>query len=170
MLVQIAKMRGAHVIGTVSTEEKARAARDAGADGVILYTETDFVEEVKRLTDGQGVDVVYDSVGQTTFLKGLDCLRRRGIMVVYGASSGPVQPIPPGLLTQKGSLYLTGTGSVDYTATREELLERSNELLAWVGDGMLKLHIHDEYPLRDAMQALDAIQSRSTIGKLLLIP
>jgi NADPH2:quinone reductase len=170
LLVQIAKRRGARVIGTVSTREKAKLAREAGADEVILYTETNFAEEVKRLTEGHGVDVVYDGVGETTFLKGLECLRERGIIVVYGAASGPAPAVSPALLTQKGSLYLTGTTSRDYTATREELLERSNELLGWVADGMLNLHIHAEYPLQEAATALDAIQNRSTAGKLLLIP
>jgi NADPH2:quinone reductase len=170
LLVQIAKRCGAKVIGTVSTQEKAQMAKEAGADEIILYTETDFAEEAKRLTEGRGVDVVYDGVGETTFLKGLDSLRERGVIVVYGAASGAAPAVSPALLTQKGSLYLTGTTSRDYTATREELLGRSNELLGWVADGMLKLHIHAEYPLLEAATALEAIQSRSTMGKLLLIP
>lgn len=170
LLCQMARMRGARVIGTVSTEEKAKVAREAGADEVILYTQVDFAEEVKRLTGGQGVDVVYDSVGQTTFLKGLTCLRPHGMMVLFGQSSGPVEPLSPGLLSRGGSLYLTSTGLASFIATQEEMHMRASEVFGWVASGALKVHVHAEYPLREAGAALDAIQNRATIGKVLLIP
>jgi NADPH2:quinone reductase len=170
LLCQIAKQRGARVIGTVSTEEKAKAAREAGAGEAILYTQVGFAEEVKRLTAGRGVDVVYDSVGQTTFAKGLDCLRPRGMMVVYGQSSGAVAPVDTGLLSTKGCLYLTRVNLGTYTATRQELEERSGDIFGWVGSGRLKLHIHGEYPLAEAAKAQAALEHRETIGKVLLIP
>jgi NADPH2:quinone reductase len=170
LLCQIAAQRGARVIGTVSTEEKAKAAREAGANEAILYTQTDFAEEVKRLTDGHGVDVVYDSVGQTTFAKGLDCLRPRGTMVVYGQASGPIPPVDTGLLSTKGCLYLTRVNLGTYTATRQELEERSGEVFRWVGNGQLKVHIFAEYPLAQAARAQGALEHRETIGKVLLVP
>jgi len=170
LLCQIAKQRGARVIGTVSTEAKAKAAREAGASETILYTQIDFAEEVKRLTDGRGVDVVYDSVGQTTFAKGLDCLRPRGTMVVYGQASGPVAPVDTGLLSTKGCLYLTRVNLGTYTATRQELEERSGDIFNWVGSGQLKVHIHGEYPLAEAGKAQAALEHRETIGKVLLVP
>jgi NADPH2:quinone reductase len=170
LLCQIAAQRGARVIGTVSTEEKAKAAREAGASEAILYTQTDFAEEVKRLTNGHGVDVVYDSVGQTTFAKGLDCLRSRGTMVVYGQASGPIPPIDTGLLSTKGCLYLTRVNLGTYTATRQELEERSGDIFRWVGSGQLKVHVFAEYPLAEAAKAQAALEHRETIGKVLLVP
>jgi NADPH:quinone reductase len=170
LLCQIATQRGARVIGTVSTEEKAKAARGAGASEAILYTQTDFAAEVKQLTDGRGVDVVYDSVGQTTFVKGLDCLRPRGMMVVYGQASGPVPPVDTGLLSSKGCLYLTRVNLGTYTATRQELEERSGDVFHWVGSGQLKVHIFGEYPLAEAAKAQAALEHRETMGKVLLVP
>jgi NADPH2:quinone reductase len=170
LLCQIATQRGARVIGTVSTEQKAKAARGAGASEAILYTQTDFAAEVKQLTDGRGVDVVYDSVGQTTFVKGLDCLRPRGMMVVYGQASGPVPPVDTGLLSSKGCLYLTRVNLGTYTATRQELEERSGDVFHWVGSGQLKVHIFGEYPLAEAAKAQAALEHRETMGKVLLVP
>ena len=170
LLCQIAARRGARVIGTVSTEAKGKAAREAGAGETILYTQSDFAEEVKRLTDGRGVDVVYDSVGQTTFAKGLDCLRTRGMMVVYGQASGPIAPVDTGLLSTKGCVYLTRVNLGTYTATRQELEERSGDVFGWVGSGQLKVHIHGEYPLAEAAKAQAALEHRETIGKVLLVP
>jgi NADPH2:quinone reductase len=170
LLCQIAAQRGAHVIGTVSTEAKAKAAREAGASEAILYTQTDFAEEVKRFTDGRGVDVVYDSVGQTTFAKGLDCLRPRGTMVVYGQASGPIPPVNTDLLSTKGCLYLTRVNLGTYTATRQELEERSGEIFRWVGSGQLKVHVFAEYPLAEAAKAQSALEHRETMGKVLLVP
>jgi NADPH2:quinone reductase len=170
LLCQIAKQRGARVIGTVSTEEKAKAAREAGASEAILYTQRDFAEEIKRLTDGRGVDVVYDSVGQTTFAKSLDCLRARGMMVVYGQASGPVPPVDTALLSAKGCLYLTRVNLGTYTATRQELEARSGDVFHWVSHGQLKVHVFGEYPLAEAAKAQAALEHRETIGKVLLIP
>jgi NADPH:quinone reductase len=170
LLCQMAKRRGARVIGTVSTEEKAALAREAGADEVILYTQTDFEPEVKRLTGGGGVHVNYDSVGRTTFAKGLDCLAPRGMMVLFGQSSGPVDPIDPQLLNQKGSLFLTRPSLVHYVASRAELLERAGEVLGWVADGSLKVRIGREFPLETAAEAHRELEGRRTTGKVLLIP
>lgn len=170
LLCQMAKRRGARVIGTVSTEEKAALARGAGADDVILYTQTDFETETKRLTGGAGVNVVYDSVGRTTFSKGLDCLVRRGTMVLFGQSSGTVDPVNPQVLNQKGSLYLTRPSLGHYTATRAELLERAGEVLGGVADGWLQVHVGHEFPLTQAAEAHRALESRRTTGKLLLLP
>jgi NADPH2:quinone reductase len=170
LLCQMAKRRGARVIGTVSTEEKAALARSAGADDIILYTRTDFETETKRLTGGAGVNVVYDSVGRTTFAKGLDCLMRRGMMVLFGQSSGPVDPVNPQVLNQKGSLYLTRPSLTHYTATRAELLERAGEVLGWVADGSLEVRIGREFPLTQAAEAHRELESRRTTGKVLLIP
>lgn len=170
LLCQMAARRGARVIATVSTEEKAALAREAGAAEVILYTREDFVAAVKRLTGGAGVQVVFDSVGRTTFLPGLDCLRPRGMMVLYGQSSGPVEPLQPQLLNQKGSLFLTRPTIAHYTATRKELLERAGDLLGWLADGTLRLWIGAEFPLRDAAEAHRALEARRTTGKVLLIP
>jgi NADPH2:quinone reductase len=169
LIVQMARMRGARVFGTVSTEEKAAVARQAGADAVILYTTQDFVAEVKRLTDGRGVDAVYDSVGAATFLKGLDCLRPRGTMVLFGQSSGPVAPLDPALLA-KGSLYVTRPGLAHYCLTREELLWRAGDVLRWVASGELRLRIDHVYPLAEAAQAHRDLEGRRTAGKLLLLP
>jgi NADPH2:quinone reductase len=170
LLVQIAKMRGARVIGTVSTEEKAKLARQAGADEVILYTQQDFEAEVKRLTGGKGVQVVYDSVGKTTWDKSLSSLTLRGMMVLYGQSSGPIGQIDPQILNQKGSLFLTRPSLFHYTATREELLQRAGEVLGWIRDGKLRLRTEHEYPLKDAAEAHRALEGRRTTGKVLLIP
>jgi NADPH2:quinone reductase len=170
LLCQIATQRGARVIGTCSTAEKAKAAREAGASEVILYTEVDFADEVKRHTDGRGVDVVYDSVGKTTFTGGLNCLRARGMMVVYGQASGPIDPVDTALLSDKGCLYLTRVNLGTYTATRQELEERSGDIFRWVGSGQLKVHIFGEYPLAEAATAQTALEHRATIGKVLLIP
>lgn len=170
LLCQLARRLGARVIGTVSTEEKARLAREAGARDVILYTRQDFVVETKRLTGGTGVQVVYDSVGRTTFIKGLDCLVARGMMVLYGQSSGPVEPFDPQLLNQKGSLFLTRPSLTHYVATRAELLERAAALLGWVADESLKVRIGREFPLAAAAEAHRELEGRRTTGKVLLIP
>jgi NADPH2:quinone reductase len=170
LLVQLAKMRGATVIGTAGTEEKAQLAREAGADEVILYTEQNFVEETNRITGGEGVHVVYDSVGKETFDGGLDVLRPRGYMVLFGASSGPVEPIDPQLLNQKGSLFLTRPRLQLYTADREELLWRAESLFSWIGQNNLNVRIGGTYELSDAQQAHRDLEGRRTTGKLLLIP
>lgn len=170
LLCQIASRIGARVIGTVSTEDKAALARRAGAHEVILYTRTDFLDEVRRLTGGAGVQVVYDSVGRTTFLKGLDCLTRRGMMVLCGQSSGPVEPFDPQLLNPKGSLFLTRPTLAHYTATRAELLERGNEVLRWVAEGALEVRIGGDFPLAQAADAHRELEARRTTGKVLLIP
>lgn len=170
LLVQIAKMRGATVYGTVSTEEKARLARDAGADEVILYTEADFEQEIARLTDGEGVDVVYDSVGRTTFEGSLRSLKPRGYLVLYGQSSGPVEPFDAQLLNRYGSLFLTRPSLGHYAETREELQERADDVFEWVRDGRLTLRIDRELPLTEAAEAHRLLESRATSGKLLLIP
>jgi NADPH2:quinone reductase len=170
LLCQIAKLRGARVIGTVSTPAKAALARESGADHVILYTEQDFAIEARRLTDGAGVQVVYDSVGKTTFKKGLDCLVRRGMMVLYGQSSGPVEPIDPQVLNQKGSLFLTRPTLAFYIATREELLARADDVLGWIKGGKLNVRIGRELPLADAAEAHRQLEARKTTGKVLLIP
>jgi NADPH2:quinone reductase len=170
LLCQIAKMRGARVIGTVSTEDKAKRAREAGAAEVILYTQQDFEAEVKRLTDGKGVNVVYDSVGKTTFDKGFNCLRPRGLMALYGQSSGPVGPFDLQILNAKGSLFVTRPSLNHHVATREELLQRAGEVLGWIRDGKLKLHAELEFPLKDAAEAHRALEGRKTTGKVLLVP
>ena len=170
LLCQIAHRRGARVIGTVSTEEKAALAREAGADEVILYTQQDFAAETQRLTGGAGVQVVYDSVGRTTFAKGLDCLAPRGMMVLFGQSSGPVEPVDPQVLSQKGSLFLTRPTLVHYVATKVELLERASAVLGWVADGTLKVRIGREFPLAAAADAHTELEARRTTGKVLLIP
>jgi NADPH2:quinone reductase len=170
LLCQIAKLRGARVLGTVSTREKATLARGAGADEVILYTEQDFESEVKRLTSGAGVQVVYDSVGKTTFEKGLSCLARRGMMVLYGQSSGPVGPFDPQVLNQKGSLFLTRPTIVHYIATRAELVARAGDLLGWIQRGRLNVRIDRELPLAQAAEAHRLLEARKTTGKVLLIP
>jgi NADPH2:quinone reductase len=170
LLIQIAKRLGATVFGTVSTEEKARIAREAGADEVILYTHTDFVAEVKRLTDGRGVNVVYDSVGQTTFDKSLDCLRPRGYMVLFGQSSGPVPPFNLGTLAAKGSLFVTRPTLAHYAIDRQELLQRAGDLFHWIASGQLKLRIDKTFPLAEAAEAHRQLEGRKTTGKVLLIP
>jgi NADPH2:quinone reductase len=170
LLVQTARMKGARVIGTVSTEEKAALAREAGAHDVILYTKADVAAEVRRLTDSRGVDVVYDGVGKTTWEGSIASLRPRGMMALYGQSSGAVTSIDPLVLMKNRSLFLTRCVLADYTATREELLERSGEVLKWVRDGALKIRIYKEYPLAAAADAHRDLESRRTTGKLLLTP
>jgi NADPH2:quinone reductase len=170
LLVQMAKKRGARVIGTVSTEEKARLTREAGADEVIRYTETDFEAETRRLTNDRGVDVVYDSVGKTTFDKSLNCLRPRGYLVLYGQSSGAVEPFNPQILNQKGSLFLTRPSLGDYVATRAELLQRANELFTWMANGELDVRADETFPLQEAAEAHRYLEGRQTKGKVLLIP
>jgi NADPH:quinone reductase len=169
LLCQMAKMRGARVIGTVSTEEKARLAREAGADETILYTQQDFLAEVRRLTRGRGVSVVYESVGKDTFEKSLDCLAKRGYLVLFGQSSGPVAPVDPQVLNAKGSLFLTRPSLVNYVETREELQERANDVLGWIAAGRLRLRIDGTYPLGEAATAHRDLSSRRTTGKLLLL-
>jgi NADPH2:quinone reductase len=170
LIVQMAKMRGARVIGTASTREKAALATAAGADEMILYTECEFDQEVKRLTAGRGVDVVYDSVGAATFARSLDSLRPRGMMVTFGNASGAVPAVEPLLLNQKGSLYLTRPALAHYVATREELLARANDVLGWVASGKLQLRIDRTYPLASVAQAHIDLAGRATSGKLLLRP
>lgn len=170
LLCQIAKMRGATVIATAGSPGKAKLAREAGADETIDYTLQDFEAEVKRITRGEGVRVVYDSVGRTTFEKGLNCLARRGTMVLFGQSSGPVPAIDPQILNQKGSLYLTRPSLFHYVADRSELLERAGAVLGWVREGKLKLQIFRQLPLRDSAEAHRLLESRQTTGKLLLVP
>jgi NADPH:quinone reductase len=170
LLDRMAKMRGARVIGTVSTEEKARLAREAGADEVILYTREDFEAGVKRLTGGRGVQVVYDGVGKATFDKDLNCLLPRGYLVLFGQSSGPVPPVDPQILSEKGSLFLTRPTLGHYTATRDELLWRAGEVLAWARSGQLPLRIDHVFPLADAAAAHQRLESRQSAGKILLTP
>jgi NADPH:quinone reductase len=168
LIVQMAKMLGARVFGTVSTEAKADIARAHGADEVILYTEKEFDVEVKHLTGGRGVDVVYDSVGKTTFEKSLNSIRPRGLLALFGQSSGAVQPFDPGILNGKGSLFLTRPSLAHYVATRDELLWRAGDVLGWLASGKLKLRIDRSYPLADAAQAHRDLEGRKTAGKLLL--
>jgi NADPH2:quinone reductase len=170
LLVQMAHNIGARVIATVSTDEKAKLAREAGVDDVILYTQVDFETETKRLTGGKGVDVVYDSVGKTTFDKGLNVLRPRGMMVLFGGSSGAVPPFDLVTLSQKGSLYVTRPSVLNYIATRHELVTRSDALFGMMASGNLKLRIEHTYPLAEAQQAHRDLEGRKTTGKLLLIP
>lgn len=170
LLTQIAKMRGARVITTVSTAPKADLSREAGADATIDYTTQDFEAETKRLTGGRGVEVVYDSVGKTTFEKGLACLAPRGMMALFGQASGPVMPIDPQVLSRQGSLYLTRPTLNHYIASRDELVSRAGEVLGWVRDGRLKLRLEHDFPLAQATEAHRALEGRKTTGKVLLIP
>jgi NADPH2:quinone reductase len=170
LLVQMAKMRGARVIGTASTEEKVELARRLGADEVIRYTEEDFVEAVDRVTRGAGVDVVYDSVGKSTFHGGLDCLRPRGMMVLFGQSSGPVEPLNLQVLNSKGSLYVTRPSLAHYVADRAELLQRSGDCFRWISAGKLEVRIDRTFPLAQAAEAQRYMEGRKTKGKVLLIP
>jgi NADPH:quinone reductase len=170
ILCQIARLRGAKVIGTVSTEEKAKLAREAGADETILYTKQDFAAEVKRITGGKGLQVVYDSVGKDTWEGSLNCLAPRGLIALYGQSSGPIGQIDPQILNTKGSLFLTRPSLNVYIATREELQQRAADLFGWVRDGKLKLRMEFEFPLKDAAEAHRALEGRKTTGKVLLIP
>jgi NADPH2:quinone reductase len=170
LLTQIAKKLGARVFTTVSTEEKAALSREAGADETILYTRVDFVAEVKRLTNGVGIPVVYDSVGRTTFEQSLACLRPRGLAVLFGGSSGPVPPFDLIRLSAMGSLYVTRPTLKDYIAAREDLAARADDIFAWLADGSLKLRIEHTYPLAEAAQAHRDLEARKTTGKVLLIP
>ena len=170
LLVQMAHNIGARVIGTVSSEEKAKLAREAGADEIIFYTQSDFEVETKRLTGGRGVDVVYDSVGKTTFEKGLNVIRPRGMMALFGGSSGAAPSFDPITLTQKGSLYLTRPSLGHYIITREELQQRAGAVFGMIRGGKLKLRIEHVYPLAQAARAHRDLESRKTTGKVLLIP
>ncbi len=170
LVVQLAKIAGASVIGTVSTQAKAELVKQHGADHVILYEEQDFVAETKKLTGGKGVDVVYDSVGKTTFAKSLDCLRPRGMMVTFGQSSGGVGEIDPLLLSQKGSLFLTRPSLGNYISDSAELKWRSSDLFGWIADGRLHVNVHKTYALADAAQAQRDLEARQSTGKLLLKP
>jgi NADPH2:quinone reductase len=168
LLVQIAAMIGARVIGTLGSEEKAKLAKSDGASETILYNQVDFVAETKRLTDGKGVEVVYDGVGKATLLKGLDCLKPRGMMVAFGNASGPADPVDLLLLSQKGSLYVTRPTLFNYIASREDLEWRMSDLFRWIGEGKLKINIDKSYPLAEAAQAHRDLEGRKTTGKLLL--
>lgn len=169
LLIQIAKMRGARVFGTVSTPEKAALAREGGADEVILYTEKDFEAEVMRLTNGRGVNVVYDSVAKSTFDKSLNCVGMRGVLALFGQSSGPVPPVDPARLGKNG-VFLTRPSLGHYTASRAELLQRADDLFDWIASGKLKLRISQSLPLKDAAEAHRLLEGRKTTGKVLLIP
>ncbi|HEX8362923.1 MAG TPA: quinone oxidoreductase, partial [Longimicrobium sp.] len=168
LLVQIARRRGAYVIATAGSDEKAELARAAGAHEVIVYTRDDFAAETMRLTEGRGVRVVYDSVGRATFYAGLGVLAPRGMMVLFGQSSGAVDPVDPQLLNQKGSLFLTRPTLGHYTATREELLGRAGDLFRWIARGELDVRIGAEFPLAEAAEAHRALEGRRTTGKVLL--
>ena len=170
LLVQLAKYRRARVIGTVSTQEKAELSRKAGADEVIIYTQADFETETKRMSGGKGVEVVYDSVGKTTFNKSLNCLRPRGCLVLYGQSSGAVESLDPQELNRKGSLFLTRPSLGHYVADREELLWRAGDLFNWIASGELDLRIDQTFPLSEAPDAHSYVEDRKTKGKVLLIP
>jgi NADPH2:quinone reductase len=170
LLCQIASKLGARVIGTVSTSEKAALAAEAGAHDTILYTRENFVDRVRQLTGGRGVHVVYDSVGQSTFAGSLDSLRPRGMLVLFGQSSGPVSPVDPQVLNSKGSLYLTRPTLGHYTASREELVERAGDLFRWMDEGSLKIRIDRTYSLSEAAKAHTALEARQTTGKVLLLP
>jgi NADPH:quinone reductase len=169
LVVQLARAIGARVIGTVSSAEKAKLAREAGADEVIIFTLQDFEAEVKRLTSGKGVDVVYDGVGKATFEKNLNVMRLRGMLVLYGMSSGPVPPVDPAKLSEKGSLYIARTTLAHFTATREELLTRTAALFGMIAAGTLKLQIAKTYPLAQAAEAHRDMEARKVAGKLLLV-
>ncbi len=168
LLVQMAKKLGARVFGTVSTEAKAEAARKAGADVVIRYTEEDFEAVIKEHTGGEGVEVVYDSVGKTTYEKSMDSLKPRGMLILYGQSSGEVPPLDAGILAQKGSLFLTRPTLANYAATRQELLGRSRDLFQWMSDGELEVTIDRELPMAKAAEAHRLLEGRKTTGKLIL--
>ena len=170
LLCQVAKLRGARVIGTVGTAEKAKLAREVGADETIDYTKQDFEAEVKRITGGKGVQVVYDAVGKTTFEKSLNCLAPRGMMVTFGNSSGPVPALEPLVLSQKGSLFLTRPSLWHYIPTREELDARAGDVLGWIAAGKLRVHVGMEFPLAKAAEAHRALEGRKTTGKVLLLP
>ncbi len=170
LLVQIAKMRGARVIATVGTDEKAEIARASGADEVVIYTREDFVARTRAFSGGKGVDVVYDSVGASTFDGSLNCLRPRGMLVLYGQSSGPVAPVNPQILNAKGALFLTRPTLVHYIANREEFQWRTGDLFQWIAEGKLTVRVDSTYPLEQAAAAQTALAARSTKGKVLLLP
>jgi NADPH2:quinone reductase len=170
LVVQLAHAIGARVIGTVSSVEKSKLAREAGADEVIVFTAQDFESEVKRLTGGKGVEVVYDGVGKATFEKNLNVMKLRGMLVLYGMSSGPVPPVDPAKLSEKGSLYMARTTLAHFTATREELVARTSALFGMIAEGKLKVRIAKKYPLADAAEAHRDMEARRAAGKLLLIP
>lgn len=170
LLTQIAAMKGARVITTVGSEDKAELSRGAGASNVIVYTETDFKEAIEDLVGEKSLDVVFDGVGAATFDKSIDLLRPRGMMVTFGNASGPVPDISPLMLAQKGSLFLTRPTLAHYVQTREELLGRAGDLFGWIATGHLKVHIDSRYPLEDAADAHRALESRQTTGKVLIIP
>ena len=170
LLIQIARQIGARVIATVGSSEKAELARAAGANETVLYSTQDFEAEVKRLTDGRGVEVVYDGIGAATWEKSLNCLRPRGYLVLYGQASGPIPPVDPLLLMSKGSLFLTRPSLAAYAATREELLWRAGDLFNWINAGKLNLRIEKTFPLADAAEAHRQLEGRKTTGKVLLIP
>ena len=170
LLIQIAKNLGATVIATVGTEAKAELAKQAGADHAIVYTQADFLTEVKKFTGWGGVDVVYDSVGATTFEKSLDCLRPRGCLALFGQASGPVPPFDLGKLAAKGSLFVTRPTLVHYMSDRRELLERAGDLFNWIASGKLKLRIEKTFPLAEAAEAHRQLEGRRTTGKVILLP
>jgi len=170
LLIQLAKKRGARVVGTVSTEEKAELARKAGADHVVRYTEENFSAETARFTDGAGVEVVYDSVGADTFEQSLNCLKPRGMLALYGQASGPVGPFDPQILHQKGSLFLTRPSLAHYALNREELLQRSGDLFGWMERGELQGRVDRTFPLEEAAEAHKYMEARRTKGKVLLVP
>jgi len=168
LIIQVARKRGARVFATAGTDAKAELAREAGAEHVIIYTRQDFEAEVKRLTDGRGVDVVYDSVGKDTFDRSLNCLRPRGVLALFGFSSGPVAPFDPAVLGAKGSLFLTRPGLNQYIATRDELVSRTSDLFTWLKSGELRLRMDTDFPLAEAAKAHTELEARRTTGKLLL--
>ncbi|HTW66191.1 MAG TPA: quinone oxidoreductase [Bryobacteraceae bacterium] len=168
LLVQLASQAGAHVIATVGSEAKAAIARDAGAAETLLYEQQDWVAEVKRITGGEGVDVVYDSVGKTTFVKGLDCLKPRGMMIHFGVSSGQIEPLNTRALTERGSLYLTRPTLLTHVSSPAEIAWRAGDIFRWIGEGKLKLRVEHEYPLAEAGQAHRDLESRATAGKIIL--
>lgn len=170
LVVQLAHAIGARVIGTVSSEEKGELARESGADDIIVFTKQDFEAEVKRLTGGKGVDVVYDGVGKATFEKNLNVMKMRGMLVLYGMSSGPVPPVDPAKLSEKGSLYMARTTLAHFTATREELIARTSALFAMIASGSLNVRIAKKYPLAKAAEAHRELEARHLTGKILLVP
>ncbi len=170
LLTQIAKNLGARVIGTVGNEEKAKLAKENGADDIIIYTKENFEEKVRELTDGKGVDVVYDSVGKATFLKSLNCLKRRGMLVSFGQSSGAIENFNPAVLSQKGSLFLTRPTLSNYCADRKELLLRANNIFSWIKNNKLKIRIHKEFKLSDVKKAHEELEGRKSSGKILMVP
>ena len=170
LLVQVAKMLGARVLATCSTDDKAERVREAGADEVILYSKTNFVAEVNRITGGSGVDVAYDSVGKSTWEGSMDCLRPRGMLVLFGNASGPVPGIEPLTLSKKGSLFLTRPSLLHYVATREDLLHRAGSLFKWISSGKVQIHIGVTLPLSEASEAQRRLAARETTGKILLLP